>query len=241
MKGLSFFIVVILLLVLGFKFMVSEVEKPESPALTEKISALETKVDELQKTLNELNIKVQRLSYLIPAKGKTLQFWPGEKILSYEQFYSTVWKVLTDSPIKFVDKEGFAALIIETAATESFFGTKVKQTKGPALGIFQVEPRTSKCLQENFLAFNKKIDAFTNKYVDKKSSEEANLKHNVPYQVALCLAQYVRYGIHKRNLSDKLVRAQIYKKHWNTSKGSGSVVKFFTDSEKYLAKHYKML
>lgn len=209
--------------------------------VSEQIHKLEEKVDALQVSVNELAVKVQRLSYLIPVNAKPIQYWPGEKVLSYERFYSTVWKVLTDSPVRFADKEGFAALIIETAATESFFGTKVQQTRGPALGVFQVEPRTSKCLQENFLAFNKKLDTFTNRYVDKKSSEEDNLKYNLPYQIALCIAQYTRYGINKKNLSDKLVRAQIYKKHWNTVNGSGSVVKFFTDSEKYLANYYKTL
>lgn len=213
-------------------------EVSRSKEILKKLDSLEQKLENIERKNKQIKEELQQIKYLRHINGKHIQFWSGNKPLSYDRFYSTVWKVLTEAPISYKDKKGFAALIIETAATESFFGTKVAQTKGSAIGIFQMEPRTLKCLDENFLKFNKKLEKFVNHYKDKKSSDEVNLKNNLPYQIALCLVQYVRYGIHKQDLSDKFIRATLYKKRWNTEKGKASLQKFASDTTKYLNEYY---
>ena len=172
--------------------------------------------------------------------GSPLRVWRGDRHLNYGDLYTTVKYVVDHSPVTIEDEEGFISLIIETVAVESFFGKSVKQKKGPALGIFQMEPVTYTCIQDNFIKYHDNYKKFILSFKDRSLSNHDNLMYNVKYQVAYALIHYVRYNVHELDLSDRNDRASTYKDIWNTYKGKATIEKFVEDTNKYLSEYYNV-
>lgn len=185
-------------------------------------------------------VKEEGFTYLAcPATGSSMSAWSGGTELPYNDLYKTVEELVNAFPYEIKDKKGFISLIIETAATESFFGKEITQRRGPALGVFQMEPATYTCIQDNYLKYNNSIRLYILGYKDRSLSNIDNLKTNIPYQTAYAITLYARYGAHEiEDLSSINVRAQIYKQIWNTYKGSGSVEKFLADASDKLNTYY---
>lgn len=76
-------------------------------------------------------------------------------MLNIEQFRELIVKsTLNDLQLYSKNAE---ELLIFTCATESMGGTYLKQIKGPALGIYQMEPNTYNDIWQNYLKFNMSI------------------------------------------------------------------------------------
>lgn len=70
-------------------------------------------------------------------------------MFSSKQFRALVTKVLSERPELF--SEAAVNLLLGTAAQESKFGTYLRQLNGgPAIGVFQMEPKTFYWLQEEY-------------------------------------------------------------------------------------------
>lgn len=123
------------------------------------------------------------------------------------------------SKIKGYSKEA-EELLIFTCAVESGGGTYLKQIRGPALGVYQMEPDTYTDLWQNYihrypakshmLALHMGIGAMP--LPDKMVSD---------LQFATAMARF-HYMRHKEPLPDHNDIDAIwlyYKKYWNTSKG----------------------
>lgn len=112
-------------------------------------------------------------------------------------------------------------LLMLTAAKESNLGEYIEQIKGPALGIFQMEPTTELCIWDNFLRHK---PALKTKIKDLMDSTEAtwDLKTNLAYQVAMARVHYFRkpFPLHKQICVDWM--AKVWKKHYNTVLGAGT-------------------
>lgn len=162
--------------------------------------------------------------------------WNGGKTIPIERIEPTVRNVL--SRIKYLpNDEGFIRLLLETAATESDFGKFVKQkNNGPAMSIFQIEETTWK---DAVWFVNLKCPKFleeVNLFYEKKKSEEWNRAHNIPWNIARCaMIYYHKLGDQlPKYYGEKEHRAMIYKIYYNSSKGAGSIERFYAKAEEYL-------
>lgn len=162
--------------------------------------------------------------------------WEGGATVKKEQLAQTITAVHERLSIVPKGSKDHVALLMETSAVESSRGYIVRQVGGPARGIFQMEPTTERCmrswLKDNFPRVHDEVMAF----YDKKKSPEWNLTHNVPYNVAMSTAYYWR------RMGDSLAgnittledRAKVWKTHYNTYLGKGSIAGYIKKAGKYL-------
>ena len=162
--------------------------------------------------------------------------WKGGSTVKAEQLRQTIEAV--HERLSFVPKDcdGYVELLMETCAAESLRGIYVKQKRGSAKGIFQMEPSTEedtrKWLKKRHPEVYKEVMAFW----DEKESQEWNLAYNVPYTAAMSTAYYWR------RCGDALAyivgtqqnRALIWKKYYNTHLGKGTIDGYLKKAKKYL-------
>lgn len=115
-------------------------------------------------------------------------------------------------------------LLLMTAAHESKLGTYLVQTRGPAQGVFQMEPATFKDLRANYLAFRPDVDyAMSQFFVDPED----------PYEVSWNLkAAIVAARLQYRRIPEPLPvtledKARYAKTHWNTELGKATPEDYF--------------
>lgn len=162
--------------------------------------------------------------------------WEGGATVKKEQLAQTIEAVHERLSIVPKGSADHVALLMETSAVESMRGIVVRQKGGPARGIFQMEPATERCtlgwLKNNFPKVHGEVMAF----YDKSKSPEWNRTHNVPYNVAMSTVYYWRRmgdGLTDRigTLED---RAKVWKTHYNTYLGKGSIAGYIRKAGKYL-------
>ena len=130
-------------------------------------------------------------------------------------------------------------LLMGTAAQESHLGTYIKQLgTGPALGIFQMEPKTEVDIYNNYLEFRedlkKKVDYCSHGYGDNP------LVGNLYYAAAMARVHYLRVPESlpkKSDYSEKeyIVQLALYwKAYYNTPLGKGTPEEFMANYLKYV-------
>jgi hypothetical protein len=126
-------------------------------------------------------------------------------------------------------------LVLGTAAQETLCGYYLKQTKGPGLGIYSMEPRTHDdvwtivILDRPFLKH--KIEQEFYKFEEMQS---ANLVGNLWYATLMCRLQYIRFKEPLPDHSDIEGLAEYWKKYYNTVKGKGTVEDFVRNYSRYV-------
>lgn len=116
-------------------------------------------------------------------------------------------------------------LLLGTAVVESRL-TYLRQIKGPALGLYQVEPATHDDILKNYLAYrpqlDEKVDGLTTvmHWPDNLSQE---MQGNLLYATAIARLVYYRVPEALPAAGDLLWQAEYWKKHYNTYKGAGSI------------------
>jgi len=125
-------------------------------------------------------------------------------------------------------------LLLKTAAKESNFGTYLKQLgKGPALGVFQIEPGTEKNIWNELLKdnpkFAKKITELTGVTGPNLSALEGDLR----YQTCVARLRYYWAKGALPKVGDIQAQADYWKKHYNTVLGAGTVEEFIAAAKKY--------
>lgn len=122
-------------------------------------------------------------------------------------------------------------MILETACVESNCGEYIKQLKGPACGIFQIEPRTAKDIIDNFIYYRPNLRENYAKLMNGFLSLEQNLCTNLMFQIFMCRVFYLRFA---EKIPDTVEgRAKYWKKYYNTELGKGTVEKYIKAVEKY--------
>lgn len=184
------------------------------------------------------NGKIDRsLRFAKDSWDKTISMWyaSGNSSVNILKLHSTICAVM--ARVDFVPNDyNIAQLVMETIQVESY-RTHVKQLGGgPALGLIQMEPATYEDLMA-FVRRYKSVNSQVMSFYDKKSTPEENLKHNVPFQVALVLANYWRKC---GNLLSSFTQSEesrwtLYKIQYNSTLGA-------TDRDRYMeaAKHVAM-
>ena len=132
-------------------------------------------------------------------------------------------------------------LLMLTAAVESNLGEYIEQTKGPALGIFQMEPLTHNDIMDRWLsqapkAIREKVEKFLAKYVGdiERHEDELTLQYNLKYAILLARLKYYTVKAPLPPHHDKHALASYYKKYYNTPLGKGTVSKALEKYNKYV-------
>lgn len=125
-----------------------------------------------------------------------------------------------------------AELILMTAAHESHMGTYLRQVKGPARGIFQMEPATEADIHKNYLAYKEDL----REYVDTFRTEhpETDLQYNLKYQIVMARVFYRRLPAALPKNEHEY--AKYAKKFWNTHLGKATVDDYLSAYRKHARK-----
>lgn len=134
-------------------------------------------------------------------------------------------------------------LLMMTAAHESSLGTYLKQVKGPALGIYQMEPAT---YEDIFLSFLKYKDSLRNKVMSLGSSTY-DLIHDLRYATAMARVHYYRdpkpipkkedFVAPMSGFNESLwllALAKYAKRVYNTKAGKATPEKYYEDYRAYV-------
>jgi hypothetical protein len=135
--------------------------------------------------------------------------------------------------LNFLKLGGEAAenLLLGTCAQESKMGTYLAQVKGPALGIYQIEPTTFNDIYDNYLIYHQDILTKINTF-SKRNLEE--LVSNLKYATALARIKYLRAPYALPDANDIEGLAQYWKNFYNTPKGKGTIDEFISNYKKYV-------
>ncbi len=125
--------------------------------------------------------------------------------------------------------EAAVELLMLTAATESLCGKYVHQVGGPALGIFQMEPRTHDDIWDNFLAGKPELAGKVRKY----GRLSGQLPGNLYYACAMARIHYRRVSERLPSAADTDALARYWKQHYNTHLGAGTVRKAIENYNQY--------
>lgn len=112
-------------------------------------------------------------------------------------------------------------LLILTACIESRCGYYLHQIKGPALGIYQMEPVTHEDIHVNFLRHKPDLQLAVGDLCRSFSSKE--LVWNLAYATAMTRIHYFRVKSPLPDAKDIKGLAQYWKHHYNTLLGRGNV------------------
>jgi hypothetical protein len=122
--------------------------------------------------------------------------------------------------------EAAVALLLGTAATESDFGTFLRQKGGgPALGVFQMEPAT-------FLDLKRR---YGERFPYLWNYQPFQLETNLELAILTARCKYMDDPAPLPDADNVVGMAKVYKKWFNSVLGKGSVEKFLTDWKRYLA------
>jgi len=120
--------------------------------------------------------------------------------------------------------ESAVNLLLGTAAQESLFGKYIRQVRGPALGVFQMEPETFKWMRD--------------KYGERFGFQDREAEDMVwDMKLAILLAR-LRYFVVPEALppaDDILGTAKYWKKYYNTIHGAGTTEQFVHNYKKFVA------
>ena len=123
-------------------------------------------------------------------------------------------------------------LLVGTALQESLGGTYVKQIKGPACGIYQMEPATARDIIDNFLKYKKELSDKVFRFYNRNLTLEENLISNLFFATAMCRVHYFRV---KEALPTTVVTyGDYWKRYYNTVKGKGTVTEFVSKYREYV-------
>ncbi|WP_421276136.1 hypothetical protein [Aeromonas veronii] len=113
-------------------------------------------------------------------------------------------------------------LLVMIAAHESKMGYYLKQTHGPALGIYQMEPDTVDDINNNFLSKRKELQEAVNDF-NSPAPDVDDLKSNLLYQTAMARVFFLRFKEPIPAADDLVGLAKYAKKYWNTDYGAATV------------------
>lgn len=127
-------------------------------------------------------------------------------------------------------------LLAGTCAQESGMGTYIKQVgKGPALGIFQMEPLTHDDLWENYLSRGDLWLKVCHKYGD---TEAKDMIYDLSYACAMARIHYLRIKEPLPPADNIPALAAYWKRYYNTALGKGKESEYIANWNKYCSKYY---
>ena len=125
-------------------------------------------------------------------------------------------------------------LILGTAAQESQMGRYVRQVGGPALSIYQIEPKTHESLWHDYLRHKPELARRVRRFMVGAEPSNNQLVWNLGYATIMCRVFYLRVPEPLPASDDIDGMARYWKTHYNTSLGKGTVEGFIRNYVRYV-------
>lgn len=125
-------------------------------------------------------------------------------------------------------------LLLGTAITESRLSALVQKGRGPALGLYQIEPATHSDIWRNYLAFRPIVATRVLTLAAGAIGRSEQLVWNLAYATAIARLVYRRRPEPMPPAGDIPGLAAYWKAHFNTVAGKGSAAKFIERAGPYL-------
>ncbi|MFV3126104.1 hypothetical protein [Niveispirillum sp. KHB5.9] len=116
-------------------------------------------------------------------------------------------------------------LVMATAAAESEFSALHQVGGGPALGLWQIEPRTAQDIWVNYLDHRVDLAKAVRRFLH-TGSRDQQLASNLAYGAIACRAIYLRRPEPLPRHGDIPGYAAFWKAHYNTPQGKGVPAEF---------------
>lgn len=128
-------------------------------------------------------------------------------------------------------------LLILTAAAESNMGEYIRQVRGPARGIFQMEPATFHDIMERWLPtrskdLREKVAAFESTFVGMRSPD--TMVYNLKYAILVARLFYLRFPEPLPSHDDVHGMAVYHKRYFNTELGKATVAGTIEKYKRYV-------
>lgn len=188
---------------------------------------LQNQVDSLNQQIEELRNEIDSLKAVTPPTDEQISqiIQQTPKVVTQgldpKQLRPMVKSVLTylgEKDPKWID------LLLITSQVESNLGRSVKQKKGPAVGIFQIEPFTEKEVWKHYIDRNKDLKEKVHKLRFPAKLNRHEMEYNTAYSIALtyCIYKWRKVNPKNMTLADM---AYTHKMKYNTMKGKSTVSK----------------
>lgn len=111
-------------------------------------------------------------------------------------------------------------LLVFTCAAESLGGTLLQQIKGPALGVFQMEPATYTDIWINYIRARNRLATLMALHHNVTSIPSAErMIYDLHFATAMARIHYLRVSSNLPPANDVDAIWDYYKKHYNTEQG----------------------
>lgn len=155
-------------------------------------------------------------------------------MMDSEQLKSLVIKPAIADLLLYSDEA--VALLLFTCANESLGGSFIKQVSGPALGIYQMEPKTYNDIWQNYI--NNRNDLklqMLHCFDAPRMPSEDRLIYDLRFATAMARIHYARVPDALPRVTDIDGLWNYYKKFYNTSLGKASYHQALFNYEKFTA------
>jgi len=135
-------------------------------------------------------------------------------------------------------------LLVGTCAQESQMGTYLKQDLGPALGLWQIEPKTHKDIWDNYLRFRPELATSIittcgmSKPMTSCSPPDESLVYNLRYACLIARVKYLRDKAEIPLLDNIEAQAHLWKNVYNSVCGKGDVSAYLINYTRYIKPYY---
>ena len=125
-------------------------------------------------------------------------------------------------------------LLMGTAAQESHLGEFIKQIRGPAEGIMQMEPPTFDDNFENYLKYNPVLQRKVKEVANISHFKSESLRYNLALSIAMARVHYLRRSEPLPDADDIGGLARYWKKYYNTYLGKGTEQQFVDNYKEFV-------
>lgn len=126
-------------------------------------------------------------------------------------------------------------LLLGTTAIESQCGHYLQQIGGPALGVYQIEPKTHLDIWDNYLIYNNHLAGQINALMPTPLStpDDVLLMTDLRYATIMARLVYYRQAEPLPDSSDIVAQAQYWKTYYNTTLGKGTVADYISTAKSF--------
>jgi hypothetical protein len=133
--------------------------------------------------------------------------------------------------------EAAVELLMLTAAQETHLGKYLKQVRGPALGVYQMEPNTYNDIWQNFICYRQSLlDALRRMWGASGVDWQLRMQGDLVYQTVMSRIFYMRVPEALPAKDEPMALAYYWKKYYNTKYGKGTPEEAYKNYNKYCFK-----
>jgi hypothetical protein len=130
--------------------------------------------------------------------------------------------------------EAAVELLMLTAAQETHLGKYLWQIRGPALGVFQMEPNTYHDIWSNYIMYRQPLlNALNDMWGASGINWELRMKADLAYQIVMSRIFYLRIPAALPAKDEPTAIAHYWKRYYNTMLGRGTTEEAFKNYNKY--------